>query len=56
MEKIFSFSLYGSESIYNLGAINNAIKIPEIFGKEWIIRFYVKNVDINVVKKLAIKR
>jgi hypothetical protein len=30
----------------------NAIKIPEIFGKEWIIRFYVKNVDINVVKKL----
>jgi hypothetical protein len=52
MEKIFSFSLYGNESKYIQSAIMNAIKIPEIFGKEWIIRFYVKNVDINVVKKL----
>lgn len=52
MEKIFSFSLYGSESIYNLGAINNAIKIREIFGEDWIIRFYVRNVNSMILDKL----
>jgi len=52
MEKIFSFSLYGNESIYNLGAINNAIKIREIFGEDWIIRFYVRNVNSMILDKL----
>ena len=52
MEKIFSFSLYGNKSIYNLGAINNAIKIREIFGEDWIIRFYVKNVNSMILDKL----
>ena len=52
MEKIFSFSLYGNDSIYNLGAINNAIKIREIFGEDWIIRFYVKNVNSMILDKL----
>jgi len=52
MEKIFSFSLYGSASIYNLGAINNAIKIREIFGEDWIIRFYVRNVNSMILDKL----
>ena len=52
MEKIFSFSLYGNESIYSLGAINNAIKIREIFGEDWIIRFYVRNVNSMILDKL----
>jgi len=52
MEKIFSFSLYGNKSIYNLGAINNAIKIREIFGEDWIIRFYVRNVNSMILDKL----
>jgi hypothetical protein len=52
MEKIFSFSLYGNDSIYNLGAINNAIKIREIFGEDWIIRFYVRNVNSMILDKL----
>ena len=52
MEKIFSFSLYGNESIYNLGAINNAIKIREIFGEDLIIRFYVRNVNSMILDKL----
>lgn len=52
MEKIFSFSLYGNDSIYNLGGINNAIKIREIFGEDWIIRFYVRNVNSMILDKL----
>ena len=52
MEKIFSFSLYGNKQIYTEGAIYNAKKIPIIFGNKWIIRFYVKDVNIEIINKL----
>jgi hypothetical protein len=52
MEKIFSFSLYGNKQIYIEGAINNAKQIPKIFGNDWIIRFYIKDVKVEIIDKL----
>jgi hypothetical protein len=52
VEKLFSFSLYGSNGIYIEGAINNAELIPKIFGSEYKARFYVMDVKQTVIEKL----
>jgi hypothetical protein len=52
MEKLFSFSLYGNHKLYTDGAIKNAELIPEIFGKDWKIRFYVRDVKQNIIEQL----
>ena len=40
MKKIISFSLWGNDPKYTIGAIENA-KLAKIFYPEWIARFYV---------------
>lgn len=40
MKKIISFSLWGNNSKYTLGAIEN-IKLAEIIYPDWICRFYI---------------
>jgi len=52
VEKLFSFSLYGSNDIYTEGAICNAELIPKIFGNEYKARFYVMDVKQTIVEKL----
>jgi len=52
MEKIISFSLYGNLPIYTNGSIQNAKLIPTIYGNEWKIRFYIKDVLDETVQKL----
>jgi hypothetical protein len=55
MEKVISFSLYGNLPIYTNGAINNAKLIPIIYGNDWKIRFYIKDVikeTIDLLKEL----
>ena len=41
MKKIIAFSLWGNEPMYNVGAIKNAELVPEIYGEDWIGRFYI---------------
>lgn len=52
MEKLFAFSLYGNNSIYINGSINNAKLIPELFGTEWKVRFYTRDVSEDTIQKL----
>jgi len=44
MEKIISFSLYGNLPTYINGAINNLNLIPIIYGNDWKVRFYIRDV------------
>lgn len=52
MEKLFAFSLYGNNPIYVNGSINNAKLIPELFGSEWKVRFYVRDVTLETIDSL----
>ena len=52
MEKIISFSLYGNNSIYCNGAIENAKLIPKIYGDDWKIIFYIRDVPEKVINEL----
>ena len=52
MKKIISFSLWGDDPIYNIGAIRNAELSPEIY-PDWICRFYLgDNVPKETEEKL----
>jgi len=53
MKKIISFSLWGSDPKYTIGAIRNA-ELTKIIYPEWIPRFYcAKNsVPDNIIKRL----
>lgn len=52
MKNIISFSLWGNNSKYTLGAIEN-IKLSNSIFPEWICRFYVdKNLDAEILKEI----
>lgn len=52
MKKIISFSLWGNDSKYTIGAIRNAELIKEIY-PGWIPRFYIgTSTDKTIIKKL----
>jgi hypothetical protein len=52
VEKLFSFTLYGSNPLYIQGAINNAIQIPKIFDSSYKVRFYVMDISLETINKL----
>jgi len=52
VEKLFSFTLYGSNSLYTNGAIKNATLIPKIFGPSYKARFYVIDIDQSIINTL----
>jgi len=52
MEKIISMTLYGNNSTYTLGSIENAKLIPKIYGPDWKIRFYIRDVSPIVESQL----
>ena len=52
LEKIFSFTLYGSNPLYTQGAISNAIQIPKIFDSSYKVRFYVMDISMEIINKL----
>jgi len=52
MKKIISYSLWGNNPKYTIGAIKNA-SLAEIFYPGWVCRFYCSsNVDSNIIKRL----
>jgi len=52
MKRVISFSLWGSDPKYTIGAIKNAALAKEIF-PEWVCRFYVgKSVPLDIIDKL----
>ena len=52
MKKIISFSLWGSNPKYTIGAIRNAELTPIIY-PGWVSRFYCGlSVPINIINKL----
>lgn len=53
MEKIISFSLYGNSPIYTNGSIQNAKLIPTIYGNDWKVRFYIKDVLNETIQILT---
>ena len=53
MKKVISFSLWGNNPKYTIGAVRNAELIPLIY-PGWIGRFYCANtVPINIIEKLS---
>lgn len=51
-KKVISFSLYGNDAKYCIGAIEN-VKLAKHIYPEWICRFYVsKEVDIKYIEQL----
>ena len=53
MKKVISFSLWGNEPKYTIGAIKNADLAKEIY-PGWVCRFYLgKSVPIKVIEELA---
>ncbi|MGV8137967.1 MAG: hypothetical protein AB2L20_22380 [Mangrovibacterium sp.] len=54
MKKIISFSLWGDNPKYTLGALENARLIPEIYGEGWHGRFYCSGtVPAGILSQLA---
>lgn len=52
MKKIISFSLWGDNPRYTLGAIQNAY-LAKIYYYDWICRFYInENVDKMIIDKI----
>jgi len=52
MKRIISYSLWGNEPMYTIGAIRNAEMSPKVF-PEWTCRFYLgSDVSIDIVNKL----
>ena len=55
MKKIISFSLWGSNPVYTIGAVRNAELAKEIY-PDWICRFYIgKSVPIEIIDSLVKK-
>jgi hypothetical protein len=53
MRKVISFGLYGNKDIYNIGAIENAKLVKQIYGDEWEGWFYIcEKVDIKVIDEI----
>jgi hypothetical protein len=56
MKKIISFSLWGDNQKYTIGAIKNADLALNIY-PDWVCRYYVgKSVPINVIEELKNKK
>lgn len=52
MKKVISFSLWGDDPKYCVGAIKNA-ELRDIYYNDWICRFYIhENVPINYINDL----
>ena len=52
MKKIISFSLWGTNPIYNIGAIKNSELAKTIY-PDWVCRYYVgKSVPTEIIEKL----
>jgi hypothetical protein len=53
MKKIISYSLWGNNPIYTVGAISNAIAAQSIY-PGWICRFYIheQSIPSNILEKL----
>lgn len=52
MKKIISFSLWGDDPKYCIGAIRNA-ELSKLIYPDWVCRFYIsKNVNIEIIKEL----
>lgn len=52
MKKIISFSLWGTNPMYNIGAIKNSELAKDIY-PDWICRYYVgKSVPTEIIEKL----
>ena len=55
MKKVISFSLWGGNPIYTIGAIKNADLALDIY-PGWVCRFYVgKSVPIDIISELVSK-
>ena len=53
MRKVISFGLYGNKDIYNIGAIENAKLVKQIYGDEWEGWFYIcEKVDLQIVEEI----
>ncbi len=53
MKKIISFSLWGKNPKYTLGAIQNALLAPSIY-PGWMCRFYIReDVPKNIIEQLS---
>ena len=54
--RVISFSLWGNNPVYNIGAVENANRADKIF-KDWTCRFYVsKDVPKEIVEVLKEKK
>lgn len=53
-KKVVSFSLWGNNKLYTLGAVHNSILVPKYFGKDWTARFYIESGfrDFDIIDKL----
>ena len=52
MKKVISFSLWGDNPIYTIGAIKNAELAKEIY-PDWTCRYYIgKSTPLEIVNKL----
>ena len=52
VKKIISFSLWGDDKMYTIGAIKNA-ELAKILYPDWICRFYIgKNTPLDIINKL----
>ena len=45
-QKVISFAYFGHLQTYENGLIQNAIKIPQLYGSNWVMRVYT-NVSIS---------
>ena len=51
-KKIISFSLWGNEPKYTVGALANAMYAEEVY-PDWVCRFYISSeVDVEVIQRL----
>lgn len=57
MKKVISFSLYGDNPKYTIGAIKNVdLQLNQKIYKDWIFRFYVNNsVPKKIIDELKLK-
>ena len=42
-QKVISFSYFGHLQAYQKGLIQNAIKIPQLYGSNWVMRVYTND-------------
>ena len=51
MKKVISYSLWGSDPKYTIGAIRNAEIASSIY-PDWVCRFYVNNIPEDILLNL----